>query len=304
MKPRMFVFATLAWCTSTLPALSEEPLRLLLPIGGAHGVDWAISKYVDLAPGNGVRDYRGGTLSYDGHAGTDFTLPNFRWMDRGVPVLAVADGRVVRVHDGQFDRSMSRTNCRSGWNFVVTEHSNGWRITYGHFRKGSIEVSVGDHVTAGQELGEVGSSGCSSSPHVHLEIRDESGSVIDPFRDGLWLDPPPPYDFPLTLMSYSVTDGELHSSDDIKDPGPDVDSVALGATIGVGTSIASASPGDALRVVARTARAKHRRDKEFERERGISYLGWNFKLDRTGPWTVNIYLNDELTVVHAVNVTP
>ena len=41
----------------------REPLRLRLPVPGSRGVDWAISKYVDLDPGAGVRDYRGGALS-------------------------------------------------------------------------------------------------------------------------------------------------------------------------------------------------------------------------------------------------
>jgi len=77
------------------PAPPAAPPSLAWPVGGEEGLDWVINSYVDLDPGPGRRDYRGGDRTYNGHDGTDIYSPNFRWMDRDLPpVLAAAPGRV------------------------------------------------------------------------------------------------------------------------------------------------------------------------------------------------------------------
>ena len=50
---------------------------------------------------------------------------------------------------------------------------------YAHMSKGTFRVSEGDYVTQGQVIGTPGSTGYSSGPHLHYEIR-ENGSTIDP----------------------------------------------------------------------------------------------------------------------------
>lgn len=79
----------------------------------------------------------------------------------GAPILAAAAGRVI----------ISRTG---GWNggygnFVVIYHNNGTQTLYAHMAK--TAVSVNEEVKRGQIIGFVGSSGNSTGPHVHFEIR-------------------------------------------------------------------------------------------------------------------------------------
>ena len=224
-------------------------IRLQWPLGGVHGRDWVVNNHVDLDPGPGVRDYRGGRKSYDRHRGTDLDVPNFRWMDRGFPVLAAAGGRVAAVHDGEFDRN---TGCGPFQahlepNLVRVTHADGSSTIYAHLARGSVPVSVGEKVAAGQVLGVVGSSGCSTQPHLHFEVRSPAGDAVDPFLESLWLDPPA-YDPPLTLMDFSVQSSRIAGVGDLKDPPPNATEVPADAVLGVGLSLAGGSPGDEIRV--------------------------------------------------------
>ena len=224
-------------------------VRFTQPLGGAPGRDWVVNNYVDLEPGPGVRDYRGGRKTYDRHQGTDLDVPNFRWMDRGFPVLAAAEGRVTAVHDGAFDRNVSCgfLGALAQPNLVELTHEDGSRSLYFHLRRGSVRVAVGQTVAAGERLAAVGSSGCSTAPHLHFEVRGPRGEVVDPFQRTLWTDPPP-YDAPLTLMDYVVKDGEIAGDAELKDPPPNAVRVAPGRALGIGLSIAGGAPADAIEV--------------------------------------------------------
>ena len=101
-------------------------------------------------------------FSYDGapllgHNGIDFLTPP------GTPVFAVADGVVARAdfEDGGFG------------NYVLLRHAWGESI-YAHLDR--RDVSAGQQVTAGQQIGLSGNSGGSSGPHLHHAIR------INPYR--------------------------------------------------------------------------------------------------------------------------
>lgn len=164
------------------------PRKLLTPLGGQQGVDWHIVNYVDLDTGPGVRDYRGGPFSYDGHGGIDYTLEHFSLMDAGVPVFAAADGVVRHVADGFFDRKTTFGD-QDQTNFVTLDHGDGWLTDYIHLRRDSITVQVGEHVTAGQVIAEVGSSGNSTAAHLHFNLLN--GGPVEPFLDpeAFWVEP-------------------------------------------------------------------------------------------------------------------
>lgn len=86
----------------------------------------------------------------------------------GSPVEATAAGKVVTA----------------GWtggygNMVEIDHGNGVATRYGHLSK--IEVKVGEHIEAGQEIGKVGSTGRSTGPHLHYEVRLDN-EPVDPTR--------------------------------------------------------------------------------------------------------------------------
>jgi murein DD-endopeptidase MepM/ murein hydrolase activator NlpD len=126
---------------------------------------------------------------YDEHDGSDFMLDgSFEAMDAGSPdILAAEDGVVVEAHDGEYDHCHvegTEVSCdgNSGIaNYVILEHADGWRTLYWHMQKDSVAVAVGDEVACGDTLGRIGSSGNSSAPHLHFEVQDANGVVIDPY---------------------------------------------------------------------------------------------------------------------------
>lgn len=78
----------------------------------------------------------------------------------GTPVIASKSGTVEVVQ---------RSSSGYG-NMVLINHGNGYKTRYAHMVKGSITVSVGDYVEAGQTIGKVGSTGNSTGPHLHFEV--------------------------------------------------------------------------------------------------------------------------------------
>ena len=112
---------------------------------------------------------------------TDICIPTFYHMDEmTTPVLAAADGIVIYTHDGEFDRRLEWVTGAVG-NAAIIRHSDDTEGLYWHFKKYSIQVSLGDTVQAGDTLGFVGSSGISSWPHLHFEVQDPNGYLIDPW---------------------------------------------------------------------------------------------------------------------------
>lgn len=94
------------------------------------------------------------------HGGLDLAAP------LGTPVLAAAGG-VAAVSDGW-----------SGYGLhVVVSHGGGLTTLYAHLD--SATVATGDLLSAGQVLGRVGSSGLSTGPHLHFEVR-RNGRPVDP----------------------------------------------------------------------------------------------------------------------------
>ena len=85
---------------------ADESLTLSLPIGCEVGKNCFVQNYVDHDPSSSYRDFSCGTLTYDGHDGTDFRLRSMAAMRTGVAVLAVADGEVIGVRDGEKDISI------------------------------------------------------------------------------------------------------------------------------------------------------------------------------------------------------
>ena len=149
--------------------------------GGFFGDDQYITNYVDEDPSGYIQDYMCWWVTYNGHWGTDICIPTFYDMDEMItPVLAAADGIVVYTHDGEFDRRLAWNNGAVG-NAAIIRHSDDTEGLYWHFKKHSMQISLGDTVHAGDTLAFVGSSGFSNWPHLHFEVQDPNGSLIDPW---------------------------------------------------------------------------------------------------------------------------
>lgn len=92
----------------------------------------------------------------------------------GDPLLAVADGRVTEAVDSIPDSPVGgRTWDDMAGNHVVLDIGDGHYVLYGHMKQGSIRVRVGDLVRRGQVIGQVGDSGNSDAPHLHIQVQNK-----------------------------------------------------------------------------------------------------------------------------------
>ncbi|PLS20256.1 M23 family metallopeptidase [Neptunicoccus cionae] len=155
------------------------------PIDCRLGETCEIQQFMDHDTGEGSRDFACGIASYDGHKGTDFRV-SVPMMDEGVAVLAAADGVVLGLRDSMTDRRIVLPEDRQAvegkecGNGVVLRHAEGWETQYCHMKLGSLRVQKRQKVKAGDPLGEVGLSGKTQFPHLHLSVRKD-GIPVDPF---------------------------------------------------------------------------------------------------------------------------
>ncbi|MCO8277172.1 M23 family metallopeptidase [Actinoplanes sp. TRM 88003] len=100
------------------------------------------------------------------HAGVDIAAPH------GTPILAAGHGVVVRAGEAQ------------GYGLaVLIDHGNGYLTHYGHMS--AIAVQEGQHVEAGEQIGDEGSTGHSTGPHLHFEVHQ--GFYKNPIEPTAWL---------------------------------------------------------------------------------------------------------------------
>ena len=98
-------------------------------------------------------------------------------------VIAVKNGIIFRVVSGCVEGDLK---CGGGFgNHVMIEHQDGNYTIYAHLYEDSITVKEGDSVIAGEVIAKVGSTGNSTGPHLHFEVRvggQDSSSVQDPLN--------------------------------------------------------------------------------------------------------------------------
>ena len=133
---------------------------------------WSVSK-------TQVADFRGGTLTYDSHNGTDFAVPV------GTVVVAAAPGKVLRI-SSEFNRGGLK---------IFIDHGHGLVTTSNHLARALVRV--GDVVARGGAIALSGYSGIDalvafpwSVPHVHFNVWLD-GDYVDPFaatgETSLWI---------------------------------------------------------------------------------------------------------------------
>lgn len=187
---------------ASLPILSGAKNKYRFPLAGtwfigagpsAHSHHrWVVPQEfaLDIARmGEGGLSYRG-----QGSRLADF----FAY---GAPVLAAADGIVrvarqdapesvddlrrpgeeqaaylKRVGEAQ-DKRMAQGGDALIGNYVLIEHARGESTVYAHLKTASVRVKVGDTVRAGQVIGQLGSSGNSTEPHLHFHVCDRPNAL-------------------------------------------------------------------------------------------------------------------------------
>ena len=97
------------------------------------------------------------------HAALDLAAP------AGTVVKAAMDGRVSTIG----------VNATYG-NFIILNHGNGYQTLYAHLNV--VQVKKGDTVNQGSRIGEVGSTGYSTGPHLHFAVY-KNGSAVNPLED-------------------------------------------------------------------------------------------------------------------------
>ena len=107
---------------------------------------------------------------YRTHMGIDYSAPT------GTPIFSVANGRVAHLgYSGAFG------------NLIILEHPGNYHTYYAHLSNYNVELEVGNEVRRGLEIGYVGSTGRSTGPHLHFELR-KNGIYVDPYGPKTQLD--------------------------------------------------------------------------------------------------------------------
>ena len=118
---------------------------------------WPCPQYKRVSDSFGWRTHPiSGTRKF--HKGTDISA------NKGAPVLAAKSGTVVKSY---FSSSYG--------NYIVVSHGGGLMTAYAHMTRRM--ASVGDSVSAGQQIGTVGSTGNSTGPHLHFEVYVNGSAV-------------------------------------------------------------------------------------------------------------------------------
>ncbi|WP_206489436.1 M23 family metallopeptidase [Rhodococcus sp. KRD162] len=154
--------------TTDLPAIELPIAPPTIGLGGAV-LPIEAGKYRISSGYGGRNNPTGNGAQY--HQGIDLAA------DSGTPIHAVTGGTVVQAGD-----------AGDGYGKLVRIKSGNTETYYGH--QSSIAVSVGDEVAPGDVLGAVGSTGNSTGPHLHFEVRN-NGSSIEPtaYLKTLGIDP-------------------------------------------------------------------------------------------------------------------
>ncbi len=179
--------ALLALAAALIPLMGAPAARafeLAFPVACSPGQDCVIQNYVAWGE-DPTTDYVCGTQTYANHNGTDIRILDRTTMAQGVPVLASAAGTVKAVRDGVPDVDVSTIDReavrnRECGNGVFIEHGDGWSTQYCHMKVGTVAVQSGQQVQAGTVLGQVGMSGLTQYPHLHLVVR-KGDQIVDPF---------------------------------------------------------------------------------------------------------------------------
>lgn len=135
--------------------------------GSSRAANYYLTEFrisTPFSPNKGIND----GWHEDGHKGIDLAGLKPGQAD-GKNIPALVGGKVTTVFNGN----------KTAGNGVVIKGNDGREYRYIHM-KYAPKLKVGDVVSAGQNLGQVGSTGRSSGPHLDLKVKDSKGNYIDP----------------------------------------------------------------------------------------------------------------------------
>jgi murein DD-endopeptidase MepM/ murein hydrolase activator NlpD len=180
----------------TMPERAYERVRLAevrgapansVPLFAPFYGEWTVTQgfngpHTHQAPWQHALDFE---ITEDGcnHRGSQTSCADYYCF--GVPVLAPAAGQVVRLRNDLADMPPGKVDLAHNWgNHLLIRMADGNHVLLAHLRQGSISVTVGAWVVAGQPVAQCGSSGRSPVPHLHMHVQagTELGSPTLPFH--------------------------------------------------------------------------------------------------------------------------
>lgn len=122
---------------------------------------WPVPEYVEA--GLSLKEQLRATFAGDDsvHNGNHGAIDIAHGVNTSAKIVAAAAGEVIKAGD----TGDGYGNC------VIIKHSNGYFTLYGHMAPGSLQVSEGDNVKQGQQIGTMGTTGKSTGNHLHFEVR-------------------------------------------------------------------------------------------------------------------------------------
>jgi murein DD-endopeptidase MepM/ murein hydrolase activator NlpD len=156
--------SSLAGSNRTAGAYSTTKLKVTVPVSTTR-LQWPFDSVTVSSP-FGYRESIWGSSNY--HTGLDIAPT------AGTPIRAVGDGIVTEV---------TGLGGMIGVSVTIDHNLNGMKFSsvYGHMQYGSPTVKPGDTISAGTVIGNVGSTGFATGPHLHLEIRTDEDGPQDPY---------------------------------------------------------------------------------------------------------------------------
>lgn len=177
---------------------------------------WVTGTYLDENRAAGAQvDYMGGTRTYDNHTGNDTGSACFSWARQSMDatqIVAAEAGTILKKEDDAYDRSCG---AQEAYNGIFIRHDDGSQSWYIHTKRKSLTAkAVGERVARGEYLGQMGSAGNSSGPHLHFEVYDAAEKLIDPYygpsntlnADSWWVKQKPYRDSAISLLLLTTAD--------------------------------------------------------------------------------------------------
>lgn len=122
----------------------------------------------DYGPRSFYNNMTGKTVN-DFHDGIDMTSGSY--------IVAILDGKVIESRNNV--SGYNESLALAAGNYVKIDHGNGLFSLYAHMKYGSVPVKVGDYVTKGDVIGQMGATGFATGAHLHFGI----------CLNGKWIDP-------------------------------------------------------------------------------------------------------------------
>jgi hypothetical protein len=228
----LFLFGKASLLNEAYAGEVPTDFKFQMPVDCEYGKDCWLVHTVNHGTSTAEADSYCRARTYGAHRGTDFGVKDMDDIRAGVDILAAQKGRILRTIDQyddyadlEFNPNAVAYNCG---NEVFIDHGNGWQTQYCHLKKGSVKVRGGQRVEQGEVIAQMGSSGNSKSPHLHLNIFYK-GQYVDPFtatvkgtkcnpfkNKTLWMStdkyPAPYYTNALQIFNWGATKGDLSMS--------------------------------------------------------------------------------------------